>query len=117
MMEKANTFAQAWSCARCRLTVFSTGEEQQVEGLSGLGGFRASDLRTLSRPHSGADQALTLRKLMFAADVPLEGAGFELLVPRDGDDDSRPNFPRSIPSGERDSSNPSRFRQRNLADR
>jgi hypothetical protein len=30
MMEKANTLAQAWPCARCRLTVFSTGEEQQV---------------------------------------------------------------------------------------
>jgi putative intracellular protease/amidase len=36
---KANTLAQTWPYAGYRLTAFSTGEEQQVEGPSGLGGY------------------------------------------------------------------------------
>jgi len=48
----------------------------------------------------------------FAPDSALEGAGFEPLVPRDEDDDSRSNFPaRFLRRGTVLS-----FRQRNLAD-
>ena len=35
---KANSFAAGWPYAGYRLTVFSTGEEQQLEGPNGLGG-------------------------------------------------------------------------------
>jgi putative intracellular protease/amidase len=35
---KANTLTQGWPYAGYRLTVFSTGEEQQIEGPKGLGG-------------------------------------------------------------------------------
>lgn len=35
---KANTFAHGWPYAGYRLTVFASGEEQQLEGPSGLGG-------------------------------------------------------------------------------
>jgi len=36
---KAKTLAEAWPYAGYRLIVFSTGEEQQIEGPSGLGGY------------------------------------------------------------------------------
>lgn len=35
---KANSLATGWPYAGYRMTVFATGEEQQLEGLSGLGG-------------------------------------------------------------------------------
>jgi putative intracellular protease/amidase len=35
---KANALAKGWPYAGYRLTVFSTGEEQQLEGPNGLGG-------------------------------------------------------------------------------
>jgi putative intracellular protease/amidase len=36
---KANSLAQGWPYAGYRATIFSTGEEQALEGPSGLGGF------------------------------------------------------------------------------
>lgn len=36
---KANSLAQGWPYAGYRLTVFSTGEEQALEGPNGLGGY------------------------------------------------------------------------------
>ena len=35
---KANSLAQGWTYAGYRLTIFSTGEEQALEGPNGLGG-------------------------------------------------------------------------------